>query len=81
VFHACVQIFNVEIQSFWVGPVRLSYKSYFFCQPIIFFSHNKSANSIFSHDFLDQLFSVMIFQTSKQTYDDVEIGQKNHSIF
>jgi hypothetical protein len=26
----------------------------FFCQSIVFFSHNKSANSNFSHDFSDQ---------------------------
>ena len=30
-------------------PVRLAYKSYFFSQRTIFFSHNKSANSTFSH--------------------------------
>ena len=30
--------------------VRLAYKPYFFSQRIIFFSHNKSANSTFSHD-------------------------------
>ena len=32
-----------------VRPVHLAYKSYFFSQRIIFFSHNKSANSTFSH--------------------------------
>ena len=31
-------------------PVRLAYKPYFFSQRTIFFSHNKSANSTFSHD-------------------------------
>ena len=36
----------------WVEPVRLSYQPYFFCQPIVFFSHDKSENNIFSHDFL-----------------------------
>ena len=30
-------------------PVRLAYKPYFFGQRIIFFSHNKSTNSTFSH--------------------------------
>ena len=30
--------------------VRLAYKPYFFTQRIIFFSHNKLANSTFSHD-------------------------------
>jgi len=30
-------------------PVRLAYKPYFFSQRTIFFSHNKSANGIFSH--------------------------------
>ena len=30
-------------------PVRLAYKLYFFSQRIIFFSHNKSANNIFSY--------------------------------
>ena len=30
-------------------PVRLAYKPYFFSQQTIFFSHNKSANSTFSH--------------------------------
>ena len=30
-------------------PVRLGYKSYFFNQRIVFFSHNKSANGTFSH--------------------------------
>ena len=34
--------------------VRLSSKPYFFCQPAIFFSHNKSANNTFSHDFSEQ---------------------------
>jgi len=32
--------------------IRLSYKSYFFCQPTMFF-YDKSANSIFSHNFSD----------------------------
>jgi len=32
------------------GPVRLAYKPYFFSQRTVFFSHNKSANSTFSHD-------------------------------
>jgi hypothetical protein len=31
------------------GPVRLSYKPYFFSERTMFFSHNKSANSTFSH--------------------------------
>jgi len=30
-------------------PVRLVYKPYFFSQRTIFFSHNKLANSTFSH--------------------------------
>jgi len=30
-------------------PVRLAYKPYFFSQRTIFFSHNKLANSTFSH--------------------------------
>ena len=30
-------------------PVRLAYKTYFFSQRTVFFSHNKSVNSIFSH--------------------------------
>ena len=30
-------------------PIRLTYKPYFFSQRIIFFSHNKSVNSTFSH--------------------------------
>jgi len=29
--------------------VCLAYKSYFFSQQTVFFSHNKSANSIFNH--------------------------------
>jgi len=32
------------------NPVRLAYKSYYFSQRTVFFSHNKSANSTFSHD-------------------------------
>jgi len=31
-----------------IGSGRLSFK---LCQPVVFFSHNKSANSIFRHDF------------------------------
>ena len=34
---------------FYARPVRLAYKPYFFSQRTIFFSHNKSANSTFSH--------------------------------
>jgi len=34
---------------FSLRPVRLAYKLYFFSQRTVFFSHNKSANSIFSH--------------------------------
>jgi len=34
--------------------IRLSYKSYFFYQSIMFFSHDKSANSIFKHSFSEQ---------------------------
>jgi len=30
-------------------PVRLAYKPYFFNQRTLFFSHNKSTNSTFSH--------------------------------
>ena len=30
-------------------PVRLAYNPYFFSERIVFFSHNKSANSTFSH--------------------------------
>jgi len=30
-------------------PVRSAYKPYFFSLQVIFFSHNKSANSTFSH--------------------------------
>ena len=30
-------------------PIRLAYKPYFFSQRTVFFSHNKSANSTFSH--------------------------------
>ena len=33
-----------------ICPVRWAYKPYFFSQRIIFFSHNKSTNSTFSHD-------------------------------
>jgi hypothetical protein len=34
-----------------IRPIRLSYKSYFFSQRTLFFSRNKSTNSIFNHDF------------------------------
>jgi len=40
--------------------VRLS-KPYFFCQPTVFFAHDKSANNIFSHDFLDQRTTIFWF--------------------
>ena len=30
-------------------PIRLAYKPYFFSQRTVFFSHNKSVNSTFSH--------------------------------
>jgi len=33
------------------GPVRLSYEPYYFSERTVFFSHNKSANSTFSHGF------------------------------
>jgi len=33
------------------GPARLSYEPYYFSERTIFFSHNKSANSTFSHGF------------------------------
>jgi hypothetical protein len=33
----------------YVGPVRLSYKPYFFNERTLFFSHNKSANNTCSH--------------------------------
>jgi hypothetical protein len=36
---------------FLLPKVRLSYQPYFFCQPTVFFSHDKSMNSNFSHDF------------------------------
>ena len=32
-----------------IRPVRLTYKPYFFNRRTVFFSHNKSANSTFSH--------------------------------
>ena len=34
-----------------IGSVRLSYEPYCFSEGIVFFFHNKSANSTFSHDF------------------------------
>ena len=34
-----------------IGPVRLSYEPYYFSERTVFFSHNKSANSTFSHGF------------------------------
>ena len=34
---------------YYIRSVRLAYKSYFFCQRIIFFSYSKSVNSTFSH--------------------------------
>jgi hypothetical protein len=33
------------------NPVHLSCEPYYFSERTVFFSHNKSANSIFSHDF------------------------------
>jgi len=46
------------LQDYMALPTMLqqcfSYKPYFFCQPTVFFSHDKSANSIFSHGFSDQ---------------------------
>jgi hypothetical protein len=42
---------SVSMSNDYIGPVRLSYKPYFFNQRTIFFSHNKSANNTFSHDF------------------------------
>jgi len=38
-----------SIFIFIFRPVCLAYKPYFFSQRILFFSHNKSANSTFSH--------------------------------
>ena len=35
--------------NFGLSPVHLAYKPYFFSQRTVFFSHNKSANSAFSH--------------------------------
>jgi hypothetical protein len=43
-------------------PVRLSYKPYFFQPSNIVFSHNKSANSTFSHGFLAKRTRVSLLQ-------------------
>jgi hypothetical protein len=32
-----------------IGPIRLSYKPYFFSERTVFFSHNKSANNTSNH--------------------------------
>ena len=44
-------------------PVRLAYKPYFFNQRTIFFSHNKSTNSIFSHGLSVKLKRAHVFAT------------------
>ena len=49
--HAMRTTVRVAISSRLLVVAReLAYKPYFFSQRIIFFSHNKSANSTFSHD-------------------------------
>ena len=40
---------NMTTWSRSIRPVHLAYKPYFFSQRTVFFSHNKSANSTFSH--------------------------------
>ena len=45
--HVC----NLQITKL---KVFFSFRSYFFYQSVVFFSHNKSANNNFSLDFLDQ---------------------------
>ena len=44
---------RMQMQALQVGsvgiPIHLSYETYFFSERILFFSHNKSANSTFSH--------------------------------
>jgi hypothetical protein len=51
---SCVMLLRMVLVTFSMMHVRLFYKPYFFYQPTIFFSHNKSANSTFTHDFSDQ---------------------------
>ena len=44
---SCIYLYVDQITDYC--PVCLAYKPYFFSQRTIFFSHNKSANSTFSH--------------------------------
>jgi hypothetical protein len=49
-FQRCMMsIFSDMIKEI-MRHVRLSYKSYFFSEQTMFFSHNKLANNTFSHD-------------------------------
>ena len=45
----------LELPLHWraprLGPVRLSYESYYFSERTVFFSHDKSANNTFRHGF------------------------------
>ena len=45
---------TIQGEEFGYGPVRLSYEMYYFSERTMFFSHNKSVNSIFNHDFLSK---------------------------
>ena len=47
-------------------PVRLSYKSYFLCQPEIFFSHNKKAQVYYTFIILSShlVYCILIFLPS-----------------
>ena len=49
VFHHCIALIIEDSLLTYLRPVRLAYKPYFFSQRTVFFSHNKSANSTFSH--------------------------------
>ena len=46
VFHHCIALIIEDSLLTYLRPVRLAYKPYFFSQRTVFFSHNKSANSI-----------------------------------
>jgi len=54
VAQATKPIYNVNAYNELRERCRLSYMPYFFCQPPLFFFHNKWVDSTFSHDFSDK---------------------------
>jgi len=74
---------NVVLYS---NHILLFDQPYFFCQPTVFFSYDKLANSSFNHDFSDNqptVISAMTFHTSEQSCLDVnmQMVRIDHLIF